>query len=147
MKITLCGSLASIQKMQEIQKHLEKAGHEVQMPPTTVQDQTGQDIPVISVHQQRHDSQETTGWIWDQKAQAMQSHFEKVAWSDAILVVNEMKHGVPNYIGENTLMEMGLAFYLGKKIFLVNPIPKLPYTEEIIGLRPVVINGDLLLVR
>lgn len=37
---------------------------------------------------------------------------------------------------------MGLAFYLGKKIFLLNEMPDLPYREEIVGLRPEVIGGD-----
>ena len=55
----------------------------------------------------------------------------------------EGKDGKKNYIGGNTLMEMGLAFFLKKKIFLLNQIPELSYKEEILGVKPILINGDL----
>lgn len=147
MKITLCGSLAFIDKMNDLKKQLEEMGHEVKLPPTTVTDDKGNTIPVVVLHQQRRETKETSGWIWDHKAEAMRNHFDKVAWCDGVIILNETKHSTPHYIGGNTLMEMGLAFYLKKKIYLMNPIPELPYTEEIIGMRPTVINGNLLLVR
>lgn len=147
MKITLCGSLAFIDKMNELKKQLEQAGHEVQLPPTTVTDETGKEIPVVLLHQQRRESKATSGWIWDHKAEAMRDHFKKVEWCEAVLILNEEKHGVAHYIGGNTLMEMGLAFHLNKKIFLLNPIPEVPYREEIIGMQPTVINNDLILLR
>ena len=53
------------------------------------------------------------------------------------------KNGVKGYIGGNTLMEMGLAFYLKKKIYLLNEVPELPYKEEILGVKPIILNGDL----
>jgi hypothetical protein len=147
MKITLCGSLAFIDQMNELKKQLEDAGHEVQLPPTTVTDETGKEIPVVLLHQQRRETTTTTGWIWDHKTQAIRDHNKKVEWCEAVLIVNEDKHNVAHYIGGNTLMEMGLAFHLGKKIFLLNPIPEVPYKEEIIGMQPTVINGNLLLIR
>ena len=42
--------------------------------------------------------------------------------------------------------DMGAAghnFYLKKKIYLLNEIPELPYKEEILGMKPVILNGDL----
>ena len=44
-------------------------------------------------------------------------------------------------------MEMGVAFYLHKKIFLLNPIPEISYREEILGMKPIIINGDLSLIK
>jgi hypothetical protein len=73
----------------------------------------------------------------------MHWHFDKVEWSDAILVLNYCKNGVDNYIGANTLLEMGLAFHLNKNIYLLNEIPELSYKEEILGMFPIVINNDL----
>ena len=73
----------------------------------------------------------------------IRSHFEKIEWANAILVTNYEKNNIANYIGPNTLMEMGLAFYLKKPIYLLNPIPDCPWKEEILGVEPVVINGDL----
>ncbi|HSI20800.1 MAG TPA: hypothetical protein VLA04_03835 [Verrucomicrobiae bacterium] len=67
---------------------------------------------------------------------------------DAILVANFDKHGIPNYIGGNTFLEMGFAHVLKQKIFLLNPIPKMPYYEtEIIAMAPIVIEGDLGKIR
>ena len=72
-----------------------------------------------------------------------QGIFSKVVWSDAILVLNLEKKGVPGYIGANALLEMGLAFHMQKPIYLMHGIPTLSYTEEIRGMHPVVIDGDL----
>lgn len=63
---------------------------------------------------------------------------------DAVLVLNYDKHGIKNYIGGNTLIEMGFAHYQHQKIFLLNPIPNIPfYKTEIEAMRPVIIYGDL----
>jgi hypothetical protein len=73
----------------------------------------------------------------------MKNHFVKVEWSDVILVLNYDKNNIPNYIWPNTFLEMGLAFHLDKKIYLLNPIPELWYKEELIGMFPTIIDGDL----
>ena len=51
-------------------------------------------------------------------------HFAEVAHEDtrAIVVINEPKNGVANYIGANTFAEIALAFYFDKKIFLLHDI-------------------------
>lgn len=147
MKITICGSIAFFDEMLKLKTQLEQLGHEVKLPPTEEPDEHGQMMPVIKYYQIRKTAKPTDTWVWDRKAEAMLKHFEKVAWSDAILVLNETKREVPHYIGGNTLMEMGVAFYLKKKIFLLYPIPDMSYTEEIIGMKPTVINGNLLLIH
>jgi hypothetical protein len=64
------------------------------------------------------------------------------------LILNYEKNGVANYIGGNTLMEMGLACWLNKPIYLMNPVPAdLSYSEEIRGMRPIVIDSDLSLLN
>ena len=68
----------------------------------------------------------------------------KIKKSDAILVLNYDKNEVKNYIGGNTLIEIGFAHYWKTKIFLLNPIPEIPYYKsEIEAVKPVIINGDL----
>lgn len=74
-------------------------------------------------------------------------YFEKVNWSDAILVLNYDKNNIIGYIGGNTLMEIGVAFFLKKKIYLLNLIPEISYKEEIIGMKPIIINGDLSIIK
>lgn len=61
--------------------------------------------------------------------------------------MNVDKHGQKNYIGGATFLEMFKAFDLGKRIYLLNPIPDGMLTDEIIGLQPIVINGDLSLIH
>ena len=73
----------------------------------------------------------------------MRTHFKKVEWSDVVLILNYDKNNIINYIGANTLLEMGLAFHINKPIYLLNPIPEISYKEEILGMKPMVLNGDL----
>jgi len=143
MKITLCGSIAFFNQMLEIKKELEMSGHEVKLPPTEVADENGNMIPVAEYYKLRKEAKEDTGWIWERKAEAIKNHFDKVAWSDIVLVLNITKNDIANYIGANTFLEMGLAFHLGKKIYLLNPIPEIACKEEILGMKPIVIANDL----
>ena len=67
---------------------------------------------------------------------------------DAVLVLNLDRKGIKNYIGGNTLMEIGFAYVLNEKIFLYNPIPEIEfYKSEIEAVKPIVINGDLSLIK
>ncbi len=70
----------------------------------------------------------------------------KISEADAILVLNKTKNGVENYIGGNTLMELGFAHVMNKKIYLMHPIPQMGYTDEIIAVQPIVLKGDLSLI-
>ena len=64
--------------------------------------------------------------------------------ADALLVANYDKHGIKNYIGGNSFLEMGFAHVLNQKLYLLNPVPEMPhYKTEIIAMRPTIINGDL----
>jgi hypothetical protein len=143
MKITICGSIAFYKEMEEITGRLIKIGHEIKLPPSRFTDDNGQSISASQYYQIRKTSSSNEGWIWDRKEEAMKLHFDKVAWSDAVLVLNYDKNNIAGYVGANTLMEMGLAMYLGKKIYLLNNIPEISYKEEILGMKPVIISGDL----
>jgi hypothetical protein len=143
MKITICGSIAFYKEMEEITGRLIKIGHEIKLPPSRFTDDNGQSISASQYYQIRKASSSNEGWIWDRKEEAMKLHFDKVAWSDAVLVLNYDKNNIAGYVGANTLMEMGLAMHLGKKIYLLNNIPEISYKEEILGMKPVIISGDL----
>lgn len=45
----------------------------------------------------------------------IREHFRNIDRSDAILVINYEKKGVPGYVGGNTFLEMGHAFSQGKR--------------------------------
>lgn len=69
-------------------------------------------------------------------------NFDRLKEDNAILVINLDKKGIKNYIGGNTFLEIGFAYVLGKKIFLLNDIPDMSYTDEIKAMQPIVINND-----
>ncbi len=70
-------------------------------------------------------------------------HYEEILESDAVLVLNFDKNDIKNYIGGNTLIEIGQAYVNNKKIFLLNPIPKMSYAAEIEAMEPIVLNRRL----
>jgi hypothetical protein len=147
MNITICGSIAFYDEMQNMKKKLEELGHQVKLPPFEIPDENGNMIPVKEYYSRRKAETNDTSWIWDRKEEAMRLHFQKVEWSDSVLILNYDKNNIPNYIGANTLLEMGLAFHLNKKLFLLNDIPEIGYKEEILGMKPIVINNDLTKIR
>ena len=64
--------------------------------------------------------------------------------ADAVLVLNFDKNNIKNYIGANTLMEIGFAHVLNQKIFLWNPIPEMDYCKsEIEAVKPIIIDRDI----
>ena len=73
-------------------------------------------------------------------------HFNSIAKSDAILVLNYERNGIKGYIGGAVLMEMGVAQHLNKKIFLLYSPPKiedLRYSLEIQLTKPIILHGNL----
>jgi len=73
----------------------------------------------------------------------IRAHYGLIVRSDAILVLNYTKDGIPNYVGGNSFLEMGFAFVHGKKIYLLNPIPLTIYESEMKAMQPVVLEGNL----
>jgi hypothetical protein len=144
MKICICGSIAFFDEMIEAKKELEKKGHEVDLPPTEIKNEKGEMISVKEYYRIRKETSENTGWIWDRKKEVIMNHFRKIEWSDAVLVLNHEKNDIKGYVGANTLIEMGLALWLGKFIYLLHEIPEIAAKEEILGMQPVVLNGKLI---
>jgi hypothetical protein len=143
MKITICGSIAFYDQMLEVKRRLENSENEVKLPPNEVMDETGKMIPIAEFYNIRKEKTSDESWVWQRKREAINMHFEKITWCDAILVLNYDKNEVANYIGGNTLMEMAVAMYLNKPIYLWQPVPEMSYREEILGMFPKVIDGDI----
>lgn len=114
--------------MLETKEKLESYGHEVTVPKGMDVYLAGNDVESAELKLE-HDY--------------IRYYHGKIKEADAILVMNLSKNGVKHYIGGNTLMELGFAHVMNKKIYLMNPIPEMSYTDEIIAVQPVVINGDL----
>ena len=76
--------------------------------------------------------------------EAIREHWNTIQNADAVVVLNYDKHGIAGYIGGNSFLEMGFAYILKKPIYLLNPIPEMPYYKtEIIAMKPIVLDGDL----
>jgi nucleoside 2-deoxyribosyltransferase len=134
-KITICGSIKFADKIVEIYKKLDSLGHKPQIHEHMFGLVDGT-APQLS------DKIETCEI--KKKYDYIKSWHNLIVDGDAVLICNFDKNGIKNYIGGNTLMEMGFAHVHGKKIFLFNPINDvLPYADEIKAMYNLVIDGDL----
>lgn len=133
MKIGVVGSMQYIEKMIELRDQLNQMGHDsfVTNLATPIIGKTDEEKEKIKLHQKNN-------------MDAIREFWRLMQGADAILVANYNKRGVKNYIGGNTFLEMGFAHVLEQKIFMLNPIPEMPYYKsEIVAMKPVIINGDL----
>ena len=137
MKITICGSVKFAEKLVEIYNKLKEMGHEPMMHKFMfgIADGTAKEL-IDGISLNHADVKRKHNFIkWWHGC---------IKSGDAILVCNFDKNGIPNYIGGNTLMEIGFAHVNDKKVFLLNPIPKdVSYSDEIEAMADVVIDGDL----
>lgn len=138
MKITLCGSIKFAKELVEIYHELEKLGHQPMMHPQMfgLVDGTAEQLVDMENNIESSEIKRKYNYIkwWDNCIKS----------GDAILVCNYDKNGIKNYIGGNTLMEIGFAHVNDKKVFLLNPIPEdVSYTDEIKAMADVILNGDL----
>ncbi len=120
--------------MRDAQRALEKLGHTVVVPKS---------LNLIEREGFQKPKTVSERLAAEAKHDFIREHFRAIASSDAILVVNPEHHGILGYIGGNTFLEMGVAFYLGKKIYLLLPIPAMDYELELAAMHPVVLSGDL----
>lgn len=137
--IALCASAFHYQRVLEVEKELKTLGYRVLLP------------DVARVMQKTNNFDVSTYRIWERDKKGykkknwyMKEHFRKIIKSDAILVVNFEKKEYRGYIGGNVLMEMALALYLKKKIFVLNTVDDtLPNKEEVFGVLPIFLLGTL----
>lgn len=140
MKILIICSKKFYSKIEEVKKILEEKNNEVFLP-------NCYDDPI------------TEQKMWDLgkeehqkfKAKMYKQSEETISKMDAVLVLNldKEKEGeiFKNYIGGATFLEMYDAFRLGKKIYLYNDIPNGMLFDEIEGFGPIIIKGDLNLIK
>ena len=139
MKITICGSIQFSEKMKEAADELIKMGHQVELPLTTKRILNGE-LTLEEFSQEKEKAERKI------KDDVIRKYYDIIKNSEAILVVNMEKKNIPGYIGGNTLLEMGFAYVLNKRIYLLNEIPEMAYTDEIVAMQPVVISGNLSLI-
>lgn len=139
MKIAICGSLDFTHEIKAIADKLNNLGFEVVIPLSSTKILDGQ-FSVEEIKQEKECGKFADRAI---KNDSMRAYEEIIRNSDAILVVNIDKKGIKNYIGGNSFLEMGFAHIYNKKIYLLNDVPTMLYTDELKAIQPVVLNGDL----
>ena len=141
MKITICGSIKFAKEMIETKNILERKGCEVLLPEMAKPFAEGK----FSLDSFKSDR---TNAEFKKKYDLIRKHFKEVEKGDMILILNYDREGIKNYIGGGTFAEMALAYYLGKTIYLLNPIPQnLPYATEMEAMEPIILNGNLDLIK
>ena len=133
MKIGIIGSMQFTEKMIEYRDKLIKMGHDAFITDLykNLVGKTNEEKEKIKLYNKNNRDAIKVFW------KAMQG-------ADAVLVLNFDKNNIKNYIGGNTLMEIGFAHVLNQKIYLLNPIPDIPfYKTEIKAMKPIILNGDL----
>jgi hypothetical protein len=136
MKIQICGSMSFAKEMKKIQEKLMKQGHSVLVPQDTELHLSNPSFIDNLSENLEHCISENV----------LKVGFDLIAKADAILVLNFPKNGIKGYIGTSTLMELGVAHFLGKKIFILNDVPdfnKVRWAHEVTMMQPVFLKGDL----
>ena len=140
MRIMICGSMTFSKEMVEAKKKLESLGHTIALPcdiDTHLQDEGFiDDLEKDYLHCVENN--------------VMKKCMDFIAESEAVLVLNYPKNGIDGYIGTSSLMEIGLAYYLGKRIFLLHEPPhptKARWAHEVKIIKPTVINSDFERIR
>jgi hypothetical protein len=136
MKIFICSSKYFYQKIPDIKEYLESLDHIITLP-------NSYDYPMKEEEIKKVGRTQHSKW----KGDMIRLQNKKINDNDAILVLNFEKNNYKNYIGGATFLEMYKAFELNKKIFLFNDIPEGILKDEIIRFNPIIINGNLNLIK
>lgn len=133
MKIALCHSMQFAEKAREVEKWFKDNGHQAQGS-----------IFIDGFLGLNNEEKETLKLKQKYEHDAIREHWRVIQESEVVLILNYDKNNIPNYIGGNSFLEMGFAYILNKPIYLLNPIPAMPFYEtEIIAMKPVILDGDL----
>lgn len=136
MKILIICSKAFYEKIEPIKEKLEEMGNIVELPNSYYDGNV-----------------EEKAWKQGSKAHAefkekmFKMSKERIENMDAVLTLNFDKNEKKNYIGGATFLELYEAFMQDKKIYLYNDIPEGMLYDEISGFSPIVIKGDLNLIK
>lgn len=140
MNIMICGSMSFSKEMLETKKQLEELGHKAEVSLDTQQVADGE-----------HNNEDLEAdYEHCIRTNVLRESFKQIQKSDAILVLNHPKNNIKGYIGTSSLMEIGIAYHYGKKIFLLNEPPHFTehrWAHEIKIIQPTILNGDLKLIN
>lgn len=136
MKILIICSKVFYKDIEPIKQKLEERGHIVELPNSYYEPDAEKKSWALGKKEHA-----------EFKARMLRMSEERIAGMDAVLTLNFDKNGKKNYIGGATFLELYEAFRKNKKIYLYNDIPEGMLYDEIDGFSPIVIDGNLDLVK
>lgn len=127
--ITICSSVSFYKEVVDIKKELEEKGFTVLVP------DLAEELAKIDSYADLEKNKQQDDGNPELKKGFIDAHISKIEQADAVLIVNHMKHSIAGYIGPNVLMEMTVAYYLKKPIYLLEtPAKELPAYDEIMAM-------------
>lgn len=132
----IIGSMTFSKEMLQTKKELEELGYEADIP-FDVEHHVNDEGAIDDLEKNLQYCVENDV-IW--------KGLEQVANADAVLVLNLPKNGISGYIGTSAFMEMGVAHWLRKKIFLLHDVPdhnEYRWAHEAKIMHTKILNGDL----
>lgn len=136
MKILIICSKAFYEDIEPIKEKLEKNGHIVELPNSYYEPDAEKKSWALGEREHA-----------EFKSRMFRMSKERISTMDAVLTLNFDKNGKKNYIGGATFLEIYEAFMANKKIYLYNNIPEGMLYDEISGFSPIIINGNLDLIK
>ncbi len=125
--------MSASKEMMDAKTVLERMGHSVIVPKNTERYASGVLEPE-SAHESTQHKMEND---------LIRVYYGLIADSDAVLVVNVDKRGIRNYVGGNSFLEAAFAHVLGKRLYFMNDIPEMSYSDELAALKPEILKGNM----
>lgn len=130
-KLLIHASLDFVDKMINVKNHVEKNFLNCKII-----------LPELTRYQHIRDVEGDDKTFTKIKNRLTIQNMQNVEVCDILLILNYSHRNIENYVGGNSFIEMCIAFYLKKPIYLLNDIPEnMPYTEEIKSFFPQVIHS------
>ena len=125
--------MSAAKQMLECAIALREKGHEVIVPRNTEKYASGELFAENNRESTEHKIENDL----------LRKYYQLISDSDIVIVVNVDKGNVKNYIGGNSFLEAGFAHVLNKKLYFINEIPEMIYSDELRAMQPIILNGDL----
>lgn len=129
--------MSASRQMVEIEKLLKEKGHEVVIPKNADK--------YVSGELKAENSHESIKHKIDHEL--IREYYLTIKDADAVVVANYDKKNINNYIGGNSFLEAGFAYVMNKKLYFMNNIPDMTYSDELYTLQPIILSGDLSLIK
>jgi len=129
LHIVICGSMSALAVMEQLAEQLRCDDYMVSTP---VSEEAGFDWTALPPAQ-----------AVARKKQFLSDYFEVIRGADVVLIANTERHGIPGYVGANTLMEAACGYALRKPVFFLNDIGDQPCRLEAAAVSSGSLGGDI----